>query len=251
MYDNMRSELGADFEEVERAIQTLRSLDPRRELDASGRKFIAELARDVGPEAESLLKSSPSQMKDSVAKSLLAGQSSTKSAEIPAPLVGADYSRSQLGDRAADAGRGRTNVGQPQPVSEPTNTITLAAPKAPTVSPSELTIVPAPDPASPPINGIHHDAPTETIELDSKLEEPSASSQNGHGSYLMQTTYTNPAPLDPGRRRSCHGLDHARSCVTVCSAGISPLLLEHCWLFRILTWDDQFILSALIRAFHG
>ena len=62
MYDNMRSELGADFEEVERGIQTLRSLDPRRELDSYGRKFIGELAREAGPEAETVLKSSPQQL---------------------------------------------------------------------------------------------------------------------------------------------------------------------------------------------
>lgn len=62
MYDNMRSELGADFEEVERGIQTLRSLDPRRELDSYGRKFIGEMAREAGPDAESMLKSSPNQI---------------------------------------------------------------------------------------------------------------------------------------------------------------------------------------------
>lgn len=62
MYDNMRSELGADFEEVERGIQTLRSLDPRRELDAYGRKFIGEMAREAGPDAEAMLKSSPNQL---------------------------------------------------------------------------------------------------------------------------------------------------------------------------------------------
>src|SRR6478735_3448981 len=62
MYDNMRAELGADFEEVERGIQTLRSLDPRRELDAYGRKFIGEMAREVGPEAETMLQQSPNQI---------------------------------------------------------------------------------------------------------------------------------------------------------------------------------------------
>jgi len=62
MYDNMRAELGADFEEVERGIQTLRSLDPRRELDAYGRKFISEMAREVGPEAETMLQQSPNQI---------------------------------------------------------------------------------------------------------------------------------------------------------------------------------------------
>lgn len=62
MYDNMRSELGTDFEEVERGIQTLRSLDPRRELDSYGRKFIGEMAREAGPDAEAMLKSSPNQI---------------------------------------------------------------------------------------------------------------------------------------------------------------------------------------------
>ncbi|MDQ5852201.1 MAG: Sec-independent protein translocase protein TatB [Chloroflexota bacterium] len=70
MYDNMRSELGADFEEVERGIQTLRSLDPRRELDAYGRKFIGELAREAGPEAETVLKSSPQQLASTLKGSL-------------------------------------------------------------------------------------------------------------------------------------------------------------------------------------
>jgi sec-independent protein translocase protein TatB len=59
MYDNLRSELGPDYDEVERAIRTLRSLDPRRELDTYGRKVLEELAREAGPEAETLLHSSP------------------------------------------------------------------------------------------------------------------------------------------------------------------------------------------------
>lgn len=66
MYDNMRGELGPEFEDVERGIRTLRSLDPRRELDSYGRKFMGDLARDAGPEAESLLKSSPNQLASSL-----------------------------------------------------------------------------------------------------------------------------------------------------------------------------------------
>lgn len=66
MYDNMRGELGPEFEDVERGIRTLRSLDPRRELDSYGRKFMGDLARDAGPEAESLLKSSPNQIASSL-----------------------------------------------------------------------------------------------------------------------------------------------------------------------------------------
>ncbi len=66
MYDNMRGELGSEFEDVERGIRTLRSLDPRRELDSYGRKFMGDLARDAGPEAESLLKSSPNQLASSL-----------------------------------------------------------------------------------------------------------------------------------------------------------------------------------------
>jgi Tat protein translocase TatB subunit len=70
MYDNMRADLGADFEEVERGIQVLRSLDPRRELDSYGRKFIGELAREAGPEAETVLKSSPNQLASSLKDTL-------------------------------------------------------------------------------------------------------------------------------------------------------------------------------------
>ena len=70
MYDNLRSELGPDYDEVERAIRTLRSLDPRRELDTYGRKVLEELAREAGPEAETLLHSSPSQLSESIKQSL-------------------------------------------------------------------------------------------------------------------------------------------------------------------------------------
>jgi sec-independent protein translocase protein TatB len=70
MYDNLRSELGTDFEEVERGIRTLRSLDPRRELDSYGRKFIGDLAREAGPEAESLLKTSPNQLASSLKQTI-------------------------------------------------------------------------------------------------------------------------------------------------------------------------------------
>lgn len=62
MYDNLRADLGPDYEEIERGIQMLRSMDPRRELDTYGRKFIGELAKEVGPEAESLVNSPPSQL---------------------------------------------------------------------------------------------------------------------------------------------------------------------------------------------
>jgi sec-independent protein translocase protein TatB len=48
MYDNLRSDLGPDFDEVERAIRTLRSLDPRRELDSAGRKLITQPAQGLG-----------------------------------------------------------------------------------------------------------------------------------------------------------------------------------------------------------
>src|SRR5918912_1933223 len=70
MYDNLRAELGPDYDEVERAIRTLRSLDPRRELASYGRKLLDELAREAGPEAETLLHSSPAQLSESIKQSL-------------------------------------------------------------------------------------------------------------------------------------------------------------------------------------
>src|SRR5919202_5072663 len=70
MYDNLRSESGPDYDEVERAIRTMRLLDPRRELDSYGRKVLEELAKEAGPEAETLLHSSPAQISESIKQSL-------------------------------------------------------------------------------------------------------------------------------------------------------------------------------------
>jgi len=70
MYDNMRAELGPDFDEIEEGIRTLRSLDPRRELDTYGRKLIGDLARDVGPEAEALLNKSPQEIGGSIKQAI-------------------------------------------------------------------------------------------------------------------------------------------------------------------------------------
>ena len=70
MYDNLRGELGTDYEEVERAIRTLRALDPRRELDVYGRQLLDELAQEVGPDAEELLQKSPAQISGQLTESL-------------------------------------------------------------------------------------------------------------------------------------------------------------------------------------
>src|SRR5688572_21757608 len=70
MYDNLRADLGPDFDEVEKGIRTLRSLDPRRELDLVGRKVFDGLASDIGPEAEALLRSTPGQIEASVKEAL-------------------------------------------------------------------------------------------------------------------------------------------------------------------------------------
>ncbi len=70
MYDNLRGELGTDYEEVERAIRTLRALDPRRELDVYGRQLLNDLAQEVGPDAEELLQKSPAQISGQLTESL-------------------------------------------------------------------------------------------------------------------------------------------------------------------------------------
>ncbi len=137
MYDNLRSDLGPDFDEVEKAIRTLRSLDPRRELDDAGRKLLADLARDVGPEAEDLLKSNPNQLKDSVAKSLLAESGiGTKPLETPKPLVADDF------------------MSGPTQVIEPVLPPTDSAPAAPVASTNG-----APTVASPPAAPVAANAP--------------------------------------------------------------------------------------------
>jgi sec-independent protein translocase protein TatB len=185
MYDNMRSDLGPDFDEVEKAIRTLRSLDPRRELDAAGRKLITDLARDVGPEAETLLKTPPTQLTDSVAKSLLTGQTNTAaSTSASAPIVGSEYIAEPTQaiapvmppvEPTSDAGV------QPSSTSEPSGTIKIAPPTAPTVSRVRTYNVPSAA-VSTGANGHHHDSSAETVVLDSGArEESSTSIQNGHG----------------------------------------------------------------------
>ncbi len=210
MYDNMRADLGPEFDEVERAIRTLRSLDPRRELDDAGRKLLADLARDVGPEAETLLKSSPNQMKDSLAKSLLAENGIGGSLPTPKPLIGDDFiggptqviepvlpgtgAAPVVQVAAADPSTTSNLVGDaPAQLS----TVTVSAPVAPTVSRARTYTMP---PAAPKVsrartytmppaapaastNGVHHDVVTETALIDAQADtESNVSTQNGHGS---------------------------------------------------------------------
>ncbi len=156
MYDNMRADLGPDFDEVERAIRTLRSLDPRRELDDAGRKLLADLARDVGPDAETLLKSSPSQMKDSLAKSLLAENGIGGSLPTPKPLIGDDFITGPTQviepvlpgtDTAPIVQKAATDASTASSVVSDTPaqlaTVTVSAPTAPTVSRAQTYTMPA------------------------------------------------------------------------------------------------------------
>ncbi len=54
MYTNLRSELGPEFDEVEKQVRALRSLDPRRELTNIGQRALNGFADDV-PEAQALM----------------------------------------------------------------------------------------------------------------------------------------------------------------------------------------------------
>ncbi|GAC1360979.1 MAG: hypothetical protein NVS4B8_04290 [Herpetosiphon sp.] len=47
VYDNLRQDLGPDFEEVEKQIRTLRSLDPRREMASAGRRIVEGITTEV------------------------------------------------------------------------------------------------------------------------------------------------------------------------------------------------------------
>ena len=83
MYDNLRAELGPDFEEVERGIRTLRSMDPRQ-IETYRRKFMDDLAEEAGPDVKQLLHSSPAQIGDSVKQTLL----SDIGPIVPTPAAG-------------------------------------------------------------------------------------------------------------------------------------------------------------------
>ncbi len=86
MYDNLRADLGPDYEDVERTIQTLRALDPRRELDTYGRKLLDELAKDVGPDAEKLLHSTPGQLGESLKQTVVTAATNSVSTAAPTSI---------------------------------------------------------------------------------------------------------------------------------------------------------------------
>lgn len=70
MYDRLRGDLGPEYEEIERSIRTLRSLDPRREINTYSRKLLDDLADEAAPGSSTLLHSSPSQLSQSLSQSL-------------------------------------------------------------------------------------------------------------------------------------------------------------------------------------
>jgi hypothetical protein len=84
MYDNLRADLGPDYEEIERGIRVLRSLDPRRELDSYGRKMLSELAEEAGADPQTLLHSNTAQLSQSLRKSVIGTIESGSPAKVAA-----------------------------------------------------------------------------------------------------------------------------------------------------------------------
>lgn len=54
MYTGLREQLGPDFDEVEKQVRALRSLDPRRELNTIGQRALDGLTKEVGDVPELL-----------------------------------------------------------------------------------------------------------------------------------------------------------------------------------------------------
>ena len=154
MYDNLRADLGPDFDEVEKSIRTLRSLDPRRELDLVGRKVFDGLANDIGPEAEALLRGTPAQLEASVKEALRLDPAA------PAP--------------SAPAG----TVPVEAVVNVPAVATDSASRPAVASSSSPPPAAPQPDPA---VARLTHDLLSDDL-LDRPLTgEPDQVSSNGHG----------------------------------------------------------------------
>jgi sec-independent protein translocase protein TatB len=180
MYDNMRMELGADFEEVERGIQTLRSLDPRRELDAYGRKFIGELAREAGPDAEAMLKSSPNQIASTLKDTLnpLAVPATPK-VEAIATGTPAAVAVPTVEPPVQDASFDTVALPVEPPVQD-TSSDTIAIPVEPVVSeqPARQSIarVYTPDPV---VARLGHDLLNDEL-LDQAIHEDAQPATNGH-----------------------------------------------------------------------
>jgi sec-independent protein translocase protein TatB len=47
MYANLRAELGPEFEDIERGIREIQSLDPRRQIREYGRELLDDLSKDA------------------------------------------------------------------------------------------------------------------------------------------------------------------------------------------------------------
>lgn len=70
MYDNLRSDLGPDYDEIEQAIRTLRSVNPRHELNSYTRKYLDNLAEEAAPGGSTLLHSSPEQLSQALRQTM-------------------------------------------------------------------------------------------------------------------------------------------------------------------------------------
>ncbi len=53
MYANLRAELGPEFEDIERGIREIQSLDPRRQIREYGRELLDDISRDA-PEVKQI-----------------------------------------------------------------------------------------------------------------------------------------------------------------------------------------------------
>ncbi len=72
MYDNLRSDLGPDYDDIEQAIRTLRSVNPRHELNSYTRKFLDNLADEATPGGSAVMHSSPEQLSESLRQTIAA-----------------------------------------------------------------------------------------------------------------------------------------------------------------------------------
>ncbi len=175
MYDNLRAELGPDYDEVERAIRTLRSLDPRRELDTYGRKFLEDLAKEAGPEAESLLHSSPAQLSESLKQSFVKSTTGTVPAALESTTVAASDSTETVTPAVAEGSYARPAAEELPASSRPARSRVSRI-----YAISESDHHPKPHTPNPIVARLGHDLLSDNM-LDQPLKEAFAEpSSNGH-----------------------------------------------------------------------
>jgi sec-independent protein translocase protein TatB len=102
MYENLRAEMGPEFDEIERSMRDLRALDPRQQVRAYGQSLLNDLSKDA-PEIKQVATTAKHDL-DRLGRELLrddvldqpVGEASEQLPEQPLNTPSADQNNSNL-----------------------------------------------------------------------------------------------------------------------------------------------------------